>query len=277
MIYNFSKLKMEGGAILKFFTVRIFMITSVISLLLWMSALIYLMFDRTNVEAGEIEVQNDATIAKNDNDTIQIVALGDSLTRGTGDSFGKGYIGHFIDLIKERTDKDINVTNLAVKGLRSPQLLELVQQKEVQRQLGQASIIMMTIGGNDLFQSGETLIAYDEKKVEEIKEQFLHNLQSILSTIRSVNTESPIYFIGLYNPFIDLDHEIDTAKTVLQWNYDTVQILTNFAKTVFVPTYDLFQLRYNELLYTDHFHPNNEGYRLLAERLNGLVSFEESD
>jgi lysophospholipase L1-like esterase len=34
-----------------------------------------------------------------------------------------------------------------------------------------------------------------------------------------------------------------------------------------VPTYDLFQGRTKDLLFSDHFHPNNKGYTLMANRL----------
>jgi len=247
------------------------------ALVLWIAGLGVLVFDRYYAQSDSVTFRDESIHVESNDEEIQIVALGDSLTRGTGDSFGKGYVGYFMDSLKEESDKDIKITNLAIKGLRSPQLLELVQQQEVQRQIGQASIILLTIGGNDLFQSGETLFDYNEKRVGEIQQLFLQNLNSIMTSIRSVNKEAPIYFIGLYNPFMDLEDEETTSKTVFQWNYETVNVLSPFSKTVFVPTYDLFQLRYNQLLYTDHFHPNSEGYRLIAERLMGLISLEEDE
>jgi lysophospholipase L1-like esterase len=36
---------------------------------------------------------------------------------------------------------------------------------------------------------------------------------------------------------------------------------------VLVPTYDLFELNANKYLYSDHFHPNQDGYERIAERI----------
>jgi lysophospholipase L1-like esterase len=68
----------------------------------------------------------------------------------------------------------------------------------------------------------------------------------------------------------------DATNTVVRdWNYATEKLTGEFENMVFVPTFDLFQLSVNDYLYSDHFHPNQEGYQLISDRLAPLISWEE--
>ncbi len=202
-----------------------------------------------------------------------VVALGDSLTRGTGDDTGKGYIGYLVDELEEKSKEKITIHNFGVKGYRSNQLLDQLKQGEIQRTIQGADYILITIGGNDLFQSGQTFLQMDEQQIAQAKESYLKNLASILKELRTMNDSAVIFHIGLYNPFIDLNDSELTTKVVRDWNYDTNQLLDQNEKFVFVPTFDLFQLSVNDYLYTDKFHPNAEGYRLIAERVASLITW----
>lgn len=210
----------------------------------------------------------------NDKEEIQLLALGDSLSRGTGDQEGKGYIGYLKDLLSDKTDETINLSNYGVKGLTSAELANMMEQQEMQRQVGMADIIFITIGGNDLFQGGETLSVIDENSIKELSAIYLENLQSILTRLRSVNEDAPIYLMGLYNPFSDLDDSDLTSKVVREWNNESAEISAGFNHTIFVPTYDIFQQNVQTYLYSDHFHPNKQGYQLMAERVASLISWE---
>ncbi|MNF04900.1 hypothetical protein D3C80_2045140 [compost metagenome] len=63
-----------------------------------------------------------------------------------------------------------------------------------------------------------------------------------------------------------------TSSFVRGWNNQTMETVAEYEQAVFVPTYDLFQLNVAELLFTDHFHPNDKGYRLMADRLTALFT-----
>ncbi len=52
-----------------------------------------------------------------------------------------------------------------------------------------------------------------------------------------------------------------------------VELSANYKQTVFVPTFDLFQLKVDDYLYTDKFHPNAKGYKLIAERVASLITW----
>lgn len=204
---------------------------------------------------------------------LTIVALGDSLTRGTGDDTGKGYVGYVKEEIKERSKNEVHLMNLGINGQRSEQLVKQVGQTQVQRQMKQADFIFITIGGNDLFNGGQGLIEYSPESIAVTEKKYLENVKATLNEVRVANQEATVFFIGLYNPFIDLEDGKDISKIIRQWNYDSAEISAEYPKVVFVPTFDLFELKVNDYLYSDKFHPNSKGYRLIAERVASLMTW----
>lgn len=204
---------------------------------------------------------------------LTVVALGDSLTRGSGDESGKGYVGVLMDKIKEKTNRPVQLTNLGINGQRSDQLRQQVQQAEIRRQIQNADMVLVSIGGNDLFQGGQSLVNFQAGDISAIENQYLENLTSIFQEIRQSNRDAHVFFIGLYNPFIQLDQDKEMSKVVRHWNYESAEVSAAFPKIVFVPTFDLFELNVNEYLYSDKFHPNTEGYRLIAERVASLLTW----
>jgi lysophospholipase L1-like esterase len=226
--------------------------------------------------AGKPEqIQDNKTIEKKEANKkgLTVVALGDSLTRGTGDETGKGYVGDVIDEMKNRTKQPVTLLNLGINGQRSDQLRKQVQQKEIQRQIQRADILLVTIGGNDLFRGGQGLLDYQTLNIADTEKKYLENLTFILKQIRSSNKSANVFFIGLYNPFINLSEGKDISKVIRKWNYESAEISAAFPKVVFVPTFDLFELKVNDYLYSDKFHPNTKGYQLIAERVAALLTW----
>lgn len=254
--------------------VQFIAVISGLSCLLWIVGLGWSMYDYFNKPGNPpvMEVKNLETEAK-EKDQFDVVALGDSLTRGTGDATGKGYVGALIDSLEEKSNQKIFLSNLGIKGQTSAQLAGQVKQQEVQRQVKTADVILITIGGNDLFRGGQALANLDTEEVQKSEEKYLQNLNSILTNVSSVNAEADIFLIGLYNPFIELDDAELTSKIVRDWNFESAEVSAKYPKTVFVPTFDLFQLKVDNYLYTDKFHPNAEGYQLIAERVASLITW----
>ncbi|PLT35276.1 GDSL family lipase [Bacillus sp. V5-8f] len=210
-----------------------------------------------------------------DGQELTIVALGDSLTRGTGDETGKGYVGLVTEDVKKRFEGKVTVHNLGINGQTSRELRKQVKQREVRRQLGAADTILITIGGNDLFRGGQTLLDYSPGSLSKLQVNFIQNLTSILKDVRGANHNATIFFVGLYNPFIKLEDGDETSRVVREWNRLSEETSAAFSNVVFVPTYDIFQLSVDDYLYTDRFHPNKQGYRLIAERVAPLIKWEE--
>jgi lysophospholipase L1-like esterase len=258
----------------KKYAVQIITILSSLSLILFVFGFGWTLKDHfltkqsSNSNVKTVNIQ-DEKVGKNKT----IVALGDSLTRGTGDASGKGYIGYLVDQLQDKTEEKMTLQNLGVKGYRSEQLLNQVKQTGIQRQIKQADVILITIGGNDLFQSGQTLMDLNLQKVDTLRMEYLSNLEKVISELRSLNEDCLIFFVGLYNPFIDLNDAKVTTVIVRKWNFEASKLLDNHPQTIFVPTFDLFQLKVNDYLYTDKFHPNAEGYKLIAERIASLITW----
>ncbi|MEV5025655.1 SGNH/GDSL hydrolase family protein [Paenibacillus sp. LPE1-1-1.1] len=253
--------------------VRFITAFAALACLLWLFGLGWTLKDYLIGASGTASLPSEAEEPAIPTSALKIVALGDSLTRGTGDIEGKGYVGYVSDRLKE-AGKEISLINLGIKGLTSPQLAEQMKGKEIIRQLGQADVILMTIGGNDLFLGGQTLSDVSEASIEGLEDSYLASLKTIIANIRAVNTEATVYLLGLYNPFSEFENGELLSDFVRGWNFKAAELLAQDANTVFVPTYDLFQLKINDYLFTDHFHPNEKGYRLMAERVAALIAGE---
>lgn len=199
-----------------------------------------------------------------------LVGLGDSLTRGIGDEKGIGYLGLVRQQLLEK-NSSVQITNLAISGQTSSQLVEQLKQPQVQNQLAGAEWITLTIGGNDLKNNIEGFEKLDTTKVEKSREAFTNHLKEILTSIRTQNPESPIFLFSLYNPYGDLEESQLTSQTVMKWN-ETIQSASSaFPEVIVIPTYDLFQLQPSKYLASDHFHPNHLGHQRFAARLMQVI------
>jgi lysophospholipase L1-like esterase len=253
------------------------LIGSSIVCLLWLIGLGWVLIDYNNQPESSAKIASEEKIKEMEKDGIRLLALGDSLTRGTGDDTGKGYVGYLSDALEEKTEEEITITNYGIKGLTTDKLAEQVKEDEVQRQITHADLLFITIGGNDLFQGGESLSELNEDSISKLMKAYSEQLQAVLSSIRSINKDAPIYLMGLYNPFNDLDNSALTSQVVRTWNNATAEICAKYKQTIFVPTYDIFQQNVQQYLYSDHFHPNKKGYQLMAERVASLISWEVND
>ena len=200
-----------------------------------------------------------------------ITAIGDSLTKGVGDPDEQGYAGMTVKALKKSNAiSELNFKDYGVKGDTTEDLLRVIQGEQVKQDLSTSDIIFITIGGNDLVQVIRK--NFLEVDIEDFNQQriiYSKNFNQILGQIRQLNPTATIYYIGLYNPFEDLLVGLnDQFKSIIdEWNNTTQTILNLYTNTVFIPTYDLFTGKLDQLLYTDHFHPNHKGYKLISERL----------
>lgn len=204
-----------------------------------------------------------------------LLSMGDSLTRGIGDAEGKGYIGVVREELQKKSNDNITLINLAVSGATSSEMLAQLEQPQVQGFVKDAKWITFTIGGNDLFGSTDRLAKMDKNLTDDALKKYSKNLRQILTKMRQLNPSAPIFVIGLYNPFGDLEIANQSTEIVAGWNEEIRSITASYHDVVLVPTFDLFQRSPKTYLYSDHFHPNDQGYERIATRL--LQVMEEHD
>ncbi|MNI32526.1 Spore germination lipase LipC [compost metagenome] len=211
-------------------------------------------------------------------DKLQIVALGDSLTAGTGDLAGKGYVGRVKEKLETQMGKPVFViNNFAVPGYTTTQLLADVKKQQTQSAMKEADIILFTIGGNDLFEGGEGLFTGEGQ--DEFNPQAavvriapaIDRVEQIITEVNKVNPDAVVLYVGLYHPYLDMDPKKEGSLIVQKWNDSVFAIMNRYPNMIVVPTYDLFERNLMKYLFTDHFHPNQDGYERIADRIAQIM------
>ena len=248
--------------------VKVILLITIASFCLFAYGFVSGVNDVLNPKASNLIKKNDVVAKeKKKTGTLQIVSLGDSLTRGVGDKEGIGYVGRMKEDLQKDYKQKVALTNLAVSGAKMPDLLKQIESSGAQYSIKQADVIVLTIGGNDLFPGWESLGKIDLETYRPDTETFQSEAKKIIEEIRKVNTDSPIFWLGLYNPFEDVEDLKGSSNIVVDWNASLEKLALNDKNVYIIPTFDLFQNRGKDLLYSDHFHPNEVGYTYMAERL----------
>ncbi|MCM3040050.1 GDSL-type esterase/lipase family protein [Paenibacillus motobuensis] len=255
---------------------RIWLVTgllSAVSTLLLIVGFIYAVYDMT-VPASEASkakpdsgVQMSVTAAPFD-----ITAIGDSLAKGTGDDTGNGFARRTVQLLTKQGKSSKLVNNLGINGLTTKALLPTLDEPGVQYGLKQAGIIILSIGGNDLFAGAQSYQSSGELPTEAEMNAAVktsgENFKKIVSKLKQINPDAQLVYVGLYNPFADLKDVKEAGdQAVANWNLNVLDTMNQYSGTIVIPTYDLFTSNLDRYLSGDHFHPNGDGYQRIAERI----------
>ncbi|MCW9133222.1 SGNH/GDSL hydrolase family protein [Bacillus paramycoides] len=267
--YNYGQsMRAKRGFDMRSKLVKVILLITIASFCLFAYGFVSGVNDVLNPKASKLITKTDVVEKeKKKNGTLQIVSLGDSLTRGVGDKEGIGYIGRMKEDLQKDYKQKVALTNLAVSGAKMPDLLKQIASSGAQYSIKQADVIVLTIGGNDLFPGWESLGKIDLETYRPDTETFQNEAKKIIEEIRKLNTDSPIFWLGLYNPFEDVEDLKGSSNIVVDWNASLEKLALNDKNVYITPTFDLFQNRGKDLLYSDHFHPNEVGYTYMAERL----------
>lgn len=88
---------------------------------------------------------------------LKVVVIGDSLAKGTGDNSGQGFARRAVQGLNDSGIEAELVANLGINGQTASQLASGLKQQGVRYTLGQADLILLSIGGNDLFQGADRM------------------------------------------------------------------------------------------------------------------------
>lgn len=169
---------------------------------------------------------------------------------------------------------------MGINGLTTAGLLSKLEEDGVDYALHMANVILLSIGGNDLFKDSNILQNSGALQSESTTDQELTpesllaalpeavgRLGKILQKITEINPNAQIYYMGLYNPFGDIpDLLVPGNQAVAKWNNAAMDVINKHSNMTLVPTFDLFNKHLDKYLSTDHFHPNGDGYQRIGER-----------
>ena len=175
---------------------------------------------------------------------VTVVALGDSLTQGVGDQTKRGgYVGQIKTMLDKKDQLNVTTHNYGKAGDRSDQILKrLNQSSAMQKQVSKADAITMTVGGNDLMQglqsatlSGKSTVSQMDNVVTATQQKYLAKLLSLLTTVRNLNPDAPIFLFSIYNPVYVYFANVDQLNTyITAFNQTTKATSATISKLYFM-------------------------------------------
>jgi len=231
-------------------------------------------------------------------DQLLYLALGDSLSEGRGASDAKRTA--WVPLVATSLGAEYELLNLGNAGDDSQELIEdgpldhALEEIATRANDGvpgnEVAVITLEIGGNDLLALYDSLVLTgDCPSVEESLQKqkcvdglqgaldgFGPNLAYVLEALQGAAPGVPIYLMTLYNPFSGGIMALDPIGALtLEGQADTVfpnglndiirEVATAHPGVVLVEWYSPFLQKSSEYISQDLIHPNDEGYRVMAD------------
>lgn len=207
-----------------------------------------------------------------DKDEKLVIAFGDSLTYGYGDEKGSGYIDTLKVKLNNQNKEEFNFDNEAIYGLESSGILTQLSDVGIRGELDEADYFILFIGTNDLINSnGGNLKNLKHEEIAKGKEDYMKNLNAIISILTEQNEQAPILLLGLYNPYPD-SKAIETV--IDDWNNAIIKMIKDEKRIVYIPTNDLFKGKNKKQYFSDSLHLNDKGYKLVSDRILEKYQFE---
>jgi lysophospholipase L1-like esterase len=155
-------------------------------------------------DSGESQAGASPTPAEDSAAALPVVALGDSETTGAGDPSGLGWVGRYARLLRTKRGLRADVTNLAVEGKTSAQLLSEVRSDPATRKaLENAQVVLLGIGGSD-YNAGDDAYAAGRCRAEAcyapVLKSFARNFDATVAAIRKLRGSNTTVLRSITQP-----------------------------------------------------------------------------
>lgn len=215
---------------------------------------------------------------------VNLLTIGDDLTRGDGDEFNRGYPGRLLELISQIRPGS-SVTNFGQTGWTSDDLVHgnadfmgqldrAVTEIQTSTSLGHPIIALVWVGGNDLWElySGEAQVTPDQEEAD--VRRFSENMSLTISELRKAGAEvvvaklddqakRPAKTRGEVYPAITAEELERMSQQVIKYNGE----IERWADKYGALTVDFFESEVftsSSTLSSDGMHPNASGYEDLT-------------
>ena len=226
------------------------------------------------------------------------LALGDSLSAGVG-ATGFSAENAFVGLVHDELGPEFALLNLGIAGHDSQELIdegpldravaEIAERNHDDDQANDVEIVTLEIGGNDLLDllfdlvlpgrcpSVEEGLQRPEcvEAFRETLDAYEPNLDLTLDRLREADPDLNIFLMTLYNPFSgaspvldelgELTLEGDPNTPFPEGLQDIIRRQAEENDVHLVEVYPLFEGKAKEYIAGDTIHPNDTGYRVMAD------------
>ncbi|MBS3939883.1 MAG: SGNH/GDSL hydrolase family protein [Actinobacteria bacterium] len=220
-------------------------------------------------------------------ETVSYVALGDSLATGAGAT--TSYVEVYAAALEDQTGVDLAITNLAVNGWTSTDLLTALQRDETMRTaVAGADLVTVDIGANDLLGAipfyasdncgGDDNLQCLRDATAQVEQQWAAILDEVIA-LRG-GEAAGIATIDLYQPFIGnrrVADDFDVLRPVMD---GLNEVLTDGAEARGIPVAAVHDAFHGPdgtgdpndafLISVDGLHPSNAGHEVIAQELLAL-------
>ncbi len=214
-----------------------------------------------------------------------VVALGDSVPAGAA-CMCTPFPELYGPLLARRTGASVTVTNAAVNGLDSQELLDQLREPDLSAAVGRADVVLITIGANDFGDRHDEVVegtcapGHEAECVGEELKLMRSNLTKILDRVRALRHDEPttVLVTGYWNVFEDKDvaehafgrEGLQASLRLTQRVNEVIRDVSTSAGAHYVDLFTPFHdpsLGTASLLAADGDHPDEAGHVVIADTL----------